>query len=103
MKQPVVRSFLGAVLVGMSAFGSLAETYYWAGGDSWNLYSNPDNWRSGSADGDVAPSCPGAADSLGKLPWKNMLFDLGGGEESLVHGIRLRIGMRPIFPSPTER
>ena len=79
MKQPVVRSFLGAALVGMGAFLSHAETYYWAGGDSWNLYSNPDNWRSGSADGDVAPSCPGAADSLGKLPWKNMLFDLGGG------------------------
>lgn len=79
MKQPVVRSFLGAALVGMSVLVSHAATYYWAGGDSWNLYSNPDNWRSGSADGDVAPSCPGAADSLGKLPWKNMLFDLGGG------------------------
>ena len=50
MKQPVVRSFLGAALVGMSALVSFGETYYWQGGD-WGLYSEPANWLVGGPDG----------------------------------------------------
>ena len=78
MKQPVVRSFLGAALVGMSALVSLGETYYWQG-DDWGLYSDPANWLIGGPDGTAATTCPGETDTLGKLPWKNMLFDLVGG------------------------
>lgn len=52
------------------------EVYCWAGGD-WGLYSEPSNWRIGSADGAVATSCPGASDSL--YSKQDFRFDLGGG------------------------
>lgn len=77
MKQPVVRSFLGAALVGMSVLVSFGETYYWQG-DDWGLYSDPANWLIGGPDGTAATTCPGETDTLYNS--QDFSFDLGGGE-----------------------
>ncbi len=76
MEQPVVRSFLGAALIGMCAFVSFGETYYWQGGD-WGQYSDPANWLVGGPDGTAATACPGAEDELYNK--QTFRFDLGGG------------------------
>ncbi len=62
-----------------AAFLSLsasAGTYHWVGPE-WGLYSEPANWRVGSAEGDVAMACPSANDSV-VIPTGSSV-DLNGG------------------------
>ena len=76
MKAEVVRSLVCAAFVGMGAFVSSGDVYYWTGGD-WGNYSNPANWLVGGPDGVAATTCPGAADELYNS--QTFRFDLGGG------------------------
>lgn len=78
MKRSISIRFRSLVATG-AAFLSLsasAGTYHWVGPE-WGLYSEPANWRVGSAEGDVATACPSANDSV-VIPTGSSV-DLNGG------------------------